>query len=110
MLSLTKIERQKLQALIDVPIPAYILGAENDEQIDLLYEYEMGFMFAHDLMKNHTISSSVSPWGEKEKIKIFDAAYIQKLQDILSLNISDEMNEYCKVYLDALQVFKAHLS
>ena len=52
MLSLTKIERQKLQALIDVPIPAYILGAENDEQIDLLYEYEMGFMFAHDLMKN----------------------------------------------------------
>ena len=106
MRELNKIERRKIKALINISIPDYIHESD-DKKFDLLYCYEIGFMFAHDLLKNHKIDPRFSPWGDGDSV-IFDSYYVEKLQNLLSANLSKEMNEYCQTYLDALEVFKAH--
>ena len=102
MKELSKIERKVIRALIDISIPDYI--RESD---DLLYCYEIGFMFAHDLLSNHKIDPRFSPWGDGSSV-IFEANYTDILQNLLKSNLSTEMNDYCQTYLSALEVFKAH--
>ena len=100
------IERKIIQALIHIPIPDYIKG-DSEEQIYLLECYEIGFMFAHDLLDNHKIDPRFSLWGDGESV-IFDEKYTELLQTLLKSNISNEMNTYCQLYLVVLDVFKAH--
>ncbi len=107
MRELNKIERKTVRALINIPIPDYIKEHDNDEKIDLLECYEIGYMFAHDLLKNHKIDPRFSPWGDGESV-IFDSDYTKKLQILLKKNLSKEMNDYCQTYLNALEVFKNH--
>ncbi len=107
MRELDKIEHKKIRALIDIPIPDYIKECDDDEKIDLMLCYEIGFMFAHDLLKNHKIDPRFSPWGDGDSV-IFDSSYAETLQSLLKANLSNEMNDYCQTYLDALEVFKNH--
>ena len=48
MKELNDIEYKKISALIEVYIPNYIKEF-NDDKIDLMDCYEIGFVFAHDL-------------------------------------------------------------
>lgn len=107
MRKLTDAERKIIRALIDVPIPNYIKESD-DERIDLMECYEIGFMFAHDLLKNHKIDPRFSPWEDGNSV-IFESNYTEMLQNLLKANLSKEINEYCQTYLNALEVFKAHL-
>jgi hypothetical protein len=107
MKELNKTEREIIRALIDISIPDYIYVSDDDEKIDLLYCYEIGFMFAHDLLQNHKIDPRFSPWGDGNSV-IFESYYTEVLQNLLEVNLSKEMNDYCQVYLNALEVFKAH--
>lgn len=107
MKELNKIERNKVRALIDITVPDYIKECDEDEKINLMECYEIGFMFAHDLLRNHKIDPRFSPWGDGKSV-IFDNDYTETLQNLLKANLSKEMNDYCKIYLNALEVFKAH--
>ena len=107
MRELNKTERKIVRALIDVSIPEYIHECDTDEKIDLLDCYEIGFMFAHDLLRNHKIDPRFSPWGDGNSV-IFETSYTDMLQNLLKSNISTEMNDYCQTYLNTLEVFKAH--
>lgn len=106
MKELSEIERTKVNALINVPIPNYIKECD-DERFDLMECYEIGFMFAHDLLKNHKIDPRYSPWGDGKSV-IFDGDYTETLHSLLRANLSKEMNDYCQIYLNALDVFRAH--
>ena len=48
MKELNDIERKKIRALIEIPIPEYV-KEYNDDKVDLMDCYEVGFVFAHDL-------------------------------------------------------------
>lgn len=107
MKELNRFEHKIIRALIEIPIPNYIQECDDDEKIDLMECYEIGFMFAHDLLDNHKIDPRFSPWGDGESI-IFKPHYTELLHSLLKANISKEMNEYCQTYLSALEVFRAH--
>lgn len=106
MKELNDIEYKKIFALIEVYIPNYIKEF-NDDKIDLMDCYEIGFVFAHDLLRNKKIDPNFSPWGDGSSV-IFEKTYSELLENIQKENISDEVNNYCKVFLDALEIFKKH--
>ncbi len=108
MKELNKIEREKVRALIHVHIPDYVKESDNNEKIDLMECYEIGFSFAHGLLHNHKIDPRVSPWGGGNSV-IFECYYTEVLQNLLKSNLNKEINDYCKTYLNALEVFRAHL-
>ena len=97
---------KKISALIEVYIPNYIKEF-NDDKIDLMDCYEIGFVFAHDLLRNKKIDTNFSTWGDGSSV-IFEKTYSELLENIQKENISDEVDNYCKVFLDALEVFKKH--
>lgn len=107
MRELNNNERKIIRALIDVSIPDYIHKSDDDEKVDLLECYEIGFMFAHDLLSNHKIDPRFSPWGNGSSV-IFENYYTETLQKLLTANLSNEINDYCQTFLSALEVFKAH--
>lgn len=107
MREINRIERKILREFIKHPIPNYIKETDSDDKIDLLYCYEIGFMFAHDLLDNHKIDPRFSPWGDGESV-IFDEQYTELLHNLLKANLGNEMNTYCQLYLNTLEVFKAH--
>lgn len=106
MKELNDIEYKKISVLIEVYIPNYIKEF-NDDKIDLMDCYEIGFVFAHDLLRNKKIDPNCSPWGDGNSV-IFEKTYSELLENIQKENISDEVNNYCKVFLDALEIFKKH--
>lgn len=106
MKELINIERKKINDLLGVPIPEYVREFQNNE-IDLMDCYEISFVFAHDLLRNKKIDPQLSPWGDGHSV-IFEPYYSKLLQDILSQNLSEEINHYCQVSLDAIEVFKYH--
>lgn len=108
MHELDKNERKKLHALIDVYIPNYIIESADDKKYDLMECYEIGFMFAHELLRNHKIDPNVSPWGDGNSV-IFEPDYSELLLNIQKLNLDEDVNKYCQVFLDVLDVFKSHL-
>lgn len=67
MKELNDIEYKKISALIEVYIPNYIKEF-NDDKIDLMDCYEIGFVFAHDLLKNKKIDPNFSPWGDGSSV------------------------------------------
>ena len=67
MKELNDIEYKKISALIEVYIPNYIKEF-NDDKIDLMDCYEIGFVFAHDLLRNKKIDSNFSPWGDGNSV------------------------------------------
>lgn len=106
MKELNDIECKKIRALIEVSIPEFIKRF-NDDKIDLMDCYEVGFVFAHNLLRNQKIDPRFSPWGDGCSV-IFEPYYAELLQNILKLNLSEEINNYCRVFLNALEVFKNH--
>lgn len=108
MRELNNIERQVIQAFVNTPIPDYI-KEYSDENFDLMDCYEVGFVFANDLLNNRKIDPRFSPWGNGNSV-IFDSHYAEVLRSLLKANLSQEMNEYCQTYLNLLELFKAHFT
>ena len=106
MKELNDIERKKIRALIEIPIPEYV-KEYNDDKVDLMDCYEVGFVFAHDLLRNKKIDPNLSPWGDGRSV-IFEPYYYQLLQNIMKYNLSEEINDYCQLFLSALEVFENH--
>ena len=92
---------------LKMPIPPYIRNY-SDEQYDLMDCYEIGFVFANDLLKNKNINPNFSPWGDGKSV-IFEPSYSKLLSDILNSSLSDDIDRYCRKYLEVLDVFKSHL-
>lgn len=108
MKEINSIERKLLRLFIKAPVPDYI-RSYSDEKIDLMDCYEVGFVFAHDLLNNRKIDPGFSPWGDGNSV-IFDSYYADLLDRILKENLSEDINRYCRMYLDVLEVFKKHFS
>lgn len=108
MRELNKNERQVIHAFVNTPIPDCV-KEYSDENFDLMDCYEVGFVFAHDLLRNQKIDPRFSPWGDGNSV-IFDRHYAELLQSLLKANLSPEMNEYCQAYLNLLELFKAHFT
>ena len=106
MKELNDIERKKIRALIEIPIPEYV-KEYNDDKVDLMACYEVGFVCAHDLLRNKQIDPNLSRWGDGRSV-IFEPYYYQLLQNIMKYNLSEEINDYCQVFLSALEVFENH--
>ncbi len=103
---LNKNEINIIKKFLKVFIPDYI-KCFNISGFDLMDCYEVGFVFANDLLRNKIISPDYSPWGDGNSV-IFDSNYSKLLIDILNQNINDEVNNYCRVYLELLDIFKSH--
>lgn len=99
-------EKKLIHTFLKFNIPEYI-REYSDEKFDLMDCHEIGFMFAHDLLRNKKINPCVSPWGDGNSV-IFDPAFSKLLLDMLNNNLGEDVNYYCRVYLEALEVFKAH--
>ena len=103
---LSKEETERIHTFLKMRIPQYV-REYSDEQFDLMDCYEVGFMYANDLLKNKKINPYLSPWGEGKSV-IFDPSYTALLLRILKENVSEEMDRYCQIYLDVIDVFKRH--
>ena len=99
-------EIRLIRVFLEIPIPKYI-REYSDRQFDLMDCYEVGFVFANNLLKNKKINPNLSPWGDGKSV-IFDPCYSELLLNILKDNLSKDINNYCRIYLDVLAVFKAH--
>ena len=95
-----------VKKFLKVHIPDYIKHF-SVSGFDLMDCYEVGFVFANDLLRNKEINPDFSPWGDGNSV-IFDSNYSQLLINLLKQNINDEVNDYCRVYLDLLDIFKSH--
>lgn len=99
-------EIKLIRAFLEIHIPEYV-REYSDGKFDLMDCYEVGFVFANNLLKNKKIDPNLSPWGDGKSV-IFDPCYSELLLDIIEENLSEEINNYCRIYLDVLAVFKSH--
>ena len=104
---LNREETKRVYTFLKMRIPQYV-REYSDEQFDLMDCYEVGFIYAHDLLKNKKINPDLSPWREDGKSVIFDHSYTALLLRILEENLSEDINRYCQIYLDVLDVFRSH--
>ncbi len=104
---LSREEIKTIRSFLNIPIPEYI-REYSDREIDLMDCYEVGFTFANDLLRNKKIDPSLSPWGDGKSV-IFDPYYSELLLNIQKCNLGEDVNNYCQVFLDVLDVFKSHL-
>ena len=74
---LCKEESKIIRAFLEIPIPEYI-REYSDGGIDLMDCYEVGFMFANDLLRDIKINPNISPWGDGKSV-IFDSRYTELL-------------------------------
>lgn len=100
-------EKKLIHTFLKVPLPEYV-REYSDEKFDLMDCYEIGFVFAHDLLRNQKIDPLVSPWGDGKSV-IFDPDYSKLLTDIVNKNQDESVGNYCRIYLNLLKVFKNHL-
>lgn len=100
-------ERRIILDFLSIPIPDYIINYSNIKY-DLMDCYEVGFVFANDLLRNKKINPFLSPWGDGKSV-IFEPSYTQLLLDIIADNLSQDINNYCQSYLKVLDVFNSHL-
>lgn len=99
-------ETKLIRDFLKISIPGYIYEY-NDKQFDLMDCYEIGFVFANNLLNNKKINPALSPWGDGKSI-IFDSCYSKLLLNILKDNLSENINNYCRIYLEVLDIFKSH--
>lgn len=104
---LSKEEISTIKEFLKASIPEYIL-TYSDGQIDLLDCYEVTFTFANVLLRGRKINPNASPWGDAQSV-IFDSYYARLLSNIRSSNLSTNINNYCNLSLEVLDIFKAHL-
>lgn len=100
-------EKKLIYAFLKFHLPEYI-REYIDEKFDLMDCYEIGFVFANDLLCNKKIDPFLSPWGDGKSV-IFDPDYSKLLTNIGSKNQDEDVRNYCRIYLDLLKVFKNHL-
>ena len=103
---LSKEEVKMVRAFLEIPIPEYI-REYRDEQIDLMDCYEVGFTFANDLLRGRKINPHASPWGDGKSV-IFDPCYVKLLLNIQNSNLGVGVNNYCRIFLKVLDIFKSH--
>lgn len=106
MKELSKLERKILKTFIKIEIPEYIKNY-SDIKIDMLECFEIGFTFANALLRNQKINLNLSPWGDGKSV-IFEPYYTEFLEKLISKNLNEEINNYCKLYLKVLEIFKNH--
>ena len=99
-------EKKLIYTFLKFHLPKYI-QEYSDEKFDLMDCYEIGFVFANDLLCNKKINPFLSPWGDGKSV-IFDPDYSTLLTDIVNKNPDDDVGNYCRIYLDLLKVFKNH--
>ncbi len=98
----TKIIREFLK----IPIPKYI-REYNNELFDLMDCYEVAFTFANDILRGRKINPHTSPWGNGRSV-IFDPCYTALLLDIKRSNPGTDIENYCRVFLDVLNIFRLY--
>ncbi len=103
---LSREEIKTVRAFLEIPIPEYI-SEYRDGQVDLMDCYEVGFTFANDLLRGRKINPYASPWGDGKSV-IFDPCYAKLLSDIQNFNLGVEINNYCRIFLKVLDIFKSH--
>ncbi len=106
MKHLRKDEVETVRYFLDVPIPEYIYAYHN-ESIDLMDCYEVAFTFANALLRGKKINPDASPWGNGKSI-IFEPSYTELLSDILHSNSGTEIENYCRAFLNVLDVFRSN--
>ncbi len=105
---LRKDEIKILREFLRIPIPEFIREYESGE-FDLMDCYEVGFAFANDLLRGGKVNPHTSPWGDGKSV-IFAPDYAELLSDIQSLNLGQDVNNYCSVFLKVLDILKSHFT
>lgn len=106
MKKLSREEKKLLKLFLEMPIPQYV-REYNDGCFDLMDCYEIGFVFAHDILRRKKIDTDASPWGDGKSV-IFDPDYARLLSDIQRDAFDVTIDDYCRVFLNVLDVFKEH--
>ena len=106
MNKLNKTEKMIIKKFILTPIPQYVFNY-CDESFDLLDCYEIAFTYANAILRRGKIKQEHSPWGDGNSV-IFDERYSQLLIEIRNSNLSDEINEYCQLFLSIIKIFQVH--
>ena len=99
-------EVKALQTFLKTPIPEYVYK-HTEEGFDLLECYEIGFEFARLLMKGQTVNPNVSPWGDGDSV-IFNSRYKEVLLRIIDRKASKDVENYCRIFLAVLDIFRLH--
>lgn len=106
MEKITSDERALLNSFLDLPIPEFIKEFSGGG-FDLMDCYEIGFMYAKELLRGKKINPALSPWGDGKSL-IFEPEYSMLLMDVLRYSQSKDVYNYCQIYLALLKVLKKH--
>lgn len=103
---LHKEETKIVKNFLEIPIPKYIYECQIGS-FNLMDCYEIAFTFANDLLRGKKINPNTSPWGDGKSV-IFDPFYTELLLDIQRSNPGTNIENYCRAFLDVLDVFRLY--
>lgn len=103
---LSRKDTKVIKSFLQIHIPDFIYEYD-DERYDLMECYEIGFTFAHDLLRGRKINPNASPWGDGESV-IFESGFEDLLSNIRENNIDSDVDAFCRVFLEVLSVFKMY--